>query len=276
MEDAPTYSMDIAHFQQVHDELECLQSMFPSEQELQVDPYVKILFESVALNTTDESVDLPLVHLTLFFQTCPIDNCTPELKISFPKDYPDEQLDVELVCPTLPRSNRQMILDALQQVAAGCVGEVCVLQIYQEALNLLEEVQNLQTPEAESTPSLPISIVPSVVGRRAIYFHHIIAPGKRQVVKDWAKELQLGGFSKIGWPGVIIAEGIEAYVQEYVKRLQHLRWKQMVVRGEQTDTTRRLPSTFFELTDMSELAARCNEAGLSELFLTTMKIYRST
>ncbi|KAH9085447.1 hypothetical protein Ae201684P_005155 [Aphanomyces euteiches] len=257
MEDAPTYSMDIAHVQQVHDELECLQSMFPSEQELQVDPYVKILFESVALNTTDESVDLPLVHLTT-------------------DDYPDEQLDVELVCPTLPRSNRQMILDALQQVAVGCVGEVCVLQIYQEALNLLEEVQNLQTPEAESTPSLPISIVPSVVGRRAIYFHHIIAPGKRQVVKDWAKELQLGGFSKIGWPGVIIAEGIEAYVHEYVKRLQHLRWKQMVVRGEQTDTTRRLPSTFFELTDMSELAARCNEAGLSELFLTTMKIYRST
>ncbi|RHZ38396.1 hypothetical protein DYB26_013181, partial [Aphanomyces astaci] len=53
-----------------------------------------------------------------------------------------------------------------------------------------------------------------------------------------------------------------------------LRWKQMVVRGEQVDTERKLPSGLVELTDMSDLATRCAAAGLTALFLTSMKIYR--
>ena len=94
----------------------------------------------------------------------------------------------------------------------------------------------------------------------------------------------LGGFSKIGWPGIVIVEGNEMHVQEYVRQLQHLRWKQMVVRGEQTesvprgdllDGTRKLPKSFHEFgeTQMSELATACRECGLEELFLATMKIY---
>ncbi|KAF0696150.1 Aste57867_13066 [Aphanomyces stellatus] len=277
--DAPTYPMEIAHVQQQYDEIECLYSMFPEEDEMRMDPYVKVLFESAALNTTDATVDLPLVHVTLFFKTCPIDNSIPELNLSFPKDYPTEPLEMELQCPTLPRSSKQAIVNCLQQLAQECAGDVCTLQIYQEALTMLEEIHSEMAaaslpPEQPPIDRIPLVVVSSVIGRRAIYFHHIIAPGKRQVVKDWAKELGLGGFAKIGWPGVIIAEGIEAYVAEYVKRLQHLRWKQMVVRGEQTDGARKLSTPFVELTDMSDLATRCHDVGLSELFLTTMKIYR--
>lgn len=33
---------------------------------------------------------------------------------------------------------------------------------------------------------------------------------------------------------MIIVEGPEMCCQEYVRRLQHLRWKHFVVRGEQT------------------------------------------
>lgn len=125
---------------------------------------------------------------------------------------------------------------------------------------------------------------PRVLGRRSIYFHHIIATNKRKIVKYLAHQLDLGGYSKIGWPGIVIVEGVESNVQEYVRQLQHLRWKQMVVRGEQTEAAssdssaedlRKLPRSFHEFGEnqMSELATACRDHDLEDLFLATMKIY---
>lgn len=168
------------------------------------------------------------------------------------------------------------------------------LQLYQQMLDVLTEAHQASSLLAHSDGDdlvqamdsihlSPERMPPVVLGRRAIYFHHIINPNKRRVVKEWALELQLGGFSKIGWPGIVIVEGRESDVQEYVRRLQHLKWKQMAVRGEQTETNetltldemRLLPRGFQEFPEngMSALAAVCKAAGVEELFLTTMKIY---
>lgn len=196
-------------------------------------------------------------------------------------------------CPFLSRPQTEELNTQLTLLATGTQGQVVVLQLYQQLLDMLTEAHHASlaqdedgltqamdgiqlSPAAERIPSV-------VLGRRAIYFHHIINANKRRVVKDWALELQLGGLSKIGWPGIVIVEGRESDVQEYVRRLQHLKWKQMVVRGEQTDTSetlaidemRLLPRGFQEFPEngMSVLAAACKSAGVEELFLTTMKIY---
>ena len=50
-----------------------------------------------------------------------------------------------------------------------------------------------------------------------------------------AQELKLGGISKTGFPGVVIVEGLLENVLEYVRRIQRLRWQQMVVRGEEVE-----------------------------------------
>ena len=124
-----------------------------------------------------------------------------------------------------------------------------------------------------------------VLGRRLCYSHHIINAAKRKAVVEWAVQLGLGGFSKIGWPGIIVVEGREQNVEEYCRALQRLRWKHFTVRGEDTvtippgedlDESRRLPSHFTELPEdgMSRLAAAMTAAGLRDLFLTSMKIYR--
>ncbi|GMF25988.1 unnamed protein product [Phytophthora fragariaefolia] len=214
----------LASAQQQLDELECMLSMFPDDEELTVDMQAKAALEMEKLNS--------------------------------------ELLDL---------------------TTASCAAEeVAGLQLYQQMHDFLSEVQ---VTLAENNPIDEASVPPAVsgpvvLGRRAIYFHHIIASNKRRVVKEWALELQLSGFSKIGWPGVVIVEGAEPDVQEYVRRLQHLRWKQITVRGEQTeegvvDDLRRLPRGFREFPEdgMSDLAAACRDAGLEELFLTTMKIY---
>ena len=52
---------------------------------------------------------------------------------------------------------------------------------------------------------------------------------------DNAKELRLGGVSKTGFPGIVVVEGALEDVLEYVRRIQRLRWQQMVVRGEEME-----------------------------------------
>ena len=53
-----------------------------------------------------------------------------------------------------------------------------------------------------------------------IYFHHIINEGKREMVSSWAIQLRLGGYSKIGWPGLVVVEGSEEACKE-----RSLPWK---------------------------------------------------
>ena len=52
-----------------------------------------------------------------------------------------------------------------------------------------------------------------------IHFHHILNDDKREVIQRWAWELELGGHSRTGTPGLIIIEGCRAAVYEYVARL---------------------------------------------------------
>ncbi|CAN0041854.1 unnamed protein product [Scytosiphon promiscuus] len=121
------------------------------------------------------------------------------------------------------------------------------------------------------------------LGRRLIYSHHIIATQKRTGIIKGARELRLGGFSKVGWPGVIVVEGEEASCEEFVGMLRGWRWKHLAVRGEETvpipdgrtlDQQRLLPLPLEELGEkegVSALAKRCREAGLGDLFSTLLR-----
>lgn len=65
--------------------------------------------------------------------------------------------------------------------------------------------------------------------------NYTISSTKRKAIVDNAEDLQLGGISKTGFPGVVIVEGQLENVLEYVRRIQRLRWQQMVVRGEEIE-----------------------------------------
>lgn len=81
--------------------------------------------------------------------------------------------------------------------------------------------------------------------------------------------------------GIVIVEGSKENVIEYVRRIQRLRWQQMVVRGESEeevgnrdfDECRVFRNGFAELKDgsMSDLASLCKEAGMHDLFMTALK-----
>jgi hypothetical protein len=61
------------------------------------------------------------------------------------------------------------------------------------------------------------------------------SPAKRRCIAEWANSLGLGGFSRPGYPGLVLVEGAREAVVEYVATVQRLRWKHMVVRGEELE-----------------------------------------
>lgn len=77
------------------------------------------------------------------------------------------------------------------------------------------------------------SLDTKVLGRRCIYYHHILSSYKRCFIQNAARRLELRGFCKVGYPGILIVEGCEEACELYVQLLQRLRWKLMVVRGEE-------------------------------------------
>jgi len=152
-----------------------------------------------------------------------------------------------------------------------------------------------------------------VLGRKLIHSHHIIAKSKRRAISDLAKDYQLGGYFKIGWPGIIVIEGREEHCNAFCDEIRSMRWQYLVVRGEERETVpigggsggdddndngnnrndnvntnadselqilrlnklRRFPLQMTELGEdqMSHLSEICRQAGLEDLFLTSMKIY---
>ena len=119
-----------------------------------------------------------------------------------------------------------------------------------------------------------------------IWFHHIKASGKRKAAQSWAKELGLGGFSKPGYPGIIVVEGRFDDCETYVSRLKRLSWKAMSVRVAEEEAAdaleqnavgresgRRLPAAFEELPEngLGVMGEALREAGLEHMLEAALK-----
>ncbi len=123
----------------------------------------------------------------------------------------------------------------------------------------------------------------TMLGRRIIHSHHIIANSKRKAIARLASDNRLGGCVKIGWPGVIVVEGSESSCRLFVDEVTSWRWQHLSVRAEERmeipsdddlDSNRQLPREFIELgeDDMSKMAKYCREAGLEHMFFACLKI----
>ncbi|KAL7540571.1 hypothetical protein ACHAXR_012541 [Thalassiosira sp. AJA248-18] len=232
-----------------------------------------------------------------------------ELSLRMPEKYPIQEDAVLVVkgslfsSPSNPPFIRKAALNAIPQLADACqqtASEVAEAQGGGEAVwsvltraeewvesewgTLLQEhsCSALLNTKSTSTNEEYICCT-STLGRRIIYSHHIIANSKRRDIAELTSQSRLGGYMKIGWPGVILIEGNESDCQMFVDEIKRWRWQQLQVRGEDQltipegeslDSYRQLPLKFVELgeDDMSLLASNCRDAGLENLFLTCMKI----
>ena len=185
-------------------------------------------------------------------------------------------------------------LDRLRRAAESAVAEVGEGE--ESALSGVEAVRRAVAELAESaaaeraaaadaaaaaaTSTVAMGSRRDGVARRLIWFHHIKAPGKRKAAQTWAKELDLGGFSKPGYPGIIVVEGRAEDCEAYVSRLKRLTWKAMSVRVAEEDDdavgrepARRLPAAFEELPEngLGIMGEALREAGLEHMLEAALK-----
>lgn len=181
----------------------------------------------------------------------------------------------------------QQELDEIVEAAAGTPCLLTCATALAERVAALSELHgegDLQTGACDRCPASDASSSadrapppPPVLWRTLYWFHHIKSPAKRRVIVAAARELGIGGFCKVGYPGVIVAEGARDALLEYGARLRALRWSAMSVRGEEPGSTERaLPAPLEELPadDMGLLAARCRACGVEALFLSALKLDR--
>ncbi|GAA5972705.1 hypothetical protein JCM11641_002985 [Rhodosporidiobolus odoratus] len=135
-----------------------------------------------------------------------------------------------------------------------------------------------------------------------LWSHHLLATGKRKDIVAWSTELELFGLSKPGYPGVIVIEGLQDQVDEFVHRIKQLQWKALQVRCEQDGPVVSPPSSVSpaeastwvvrnrsqlgsiisrdstdkicvrEVEGLNEVGEIMKKAGLYEVFLTAMKL----
>ena len=175
------------------------------------------------------------------------------------------------------------LLEACRDEAASLRGSEAVLTVLSRADEWIQEewpnlctqyqtTTNVQKLQEDAEPS---SCSTQRLGRRLIYSHHLISKVKRADIKDLASHYELTGYMKIGWPGIIVIEGLEENCISFYDDIRGWAWKYLVVRGEQLEQgmANRKFDSFLETDDMSVVAEHCRQVGLEALFKTSMKVY---
>lgn len=215
------------------------------------------------------------------------------LRINMPENYPSggEILTLYLTVDEERTTNRKLafqqeplLRNVCQQAAESLPGEEALYAVLNAAEQWVQENEDVNIKGGEKTKDDGERNVSRstashmILGRRLIYSHHIISKRKRADMLELARHLNLTGFLKIGWPGIIIIEGSEEDCQSFYDGIRGWSWQYLVVRGEmqescnQIENTRRFP-VFSEVKDMSVVASHCRDVGLEALFRTSMKVY---
>lgn len=54
--------------------------------------------------------------------------------------------------------------------------------------------------------------------------HHLISPNKRRSLQQWSSSLSITGFAKVGYPGIIYAQGQQENLEEFVANVKAMQW----------------------------------------------------
>ncbi|TSK67196.1 RWD domain-containing protein 2B [Bagarius yarrelli] len=238
-------------------EIELLLSMFPSQDELEVEPVAYAELRAYVEGTAD----------------CPPDT-RPELciKIRTHTGYVGSLAR----CGESSRAQHTRLVAGLRShLCESCTGEVCVLSAVDWLRDHTHEYLELDTA-ANGTKAIEAveTLSAETFTRLWIYSHHIYNKSKRKNILEWAKELQLTGFSMPGKPGVVCVEGLQAACEEFWARVKVLTWKRIMIRHREDvplDLTTQSDSSLrrfdgFDETAFDPHGSRGNHMDLGQLF----------
>jgi hypothetical protein len=291
------------------EEIEVLEAIYPDE--LTVDAAVIESAREALQNNTFQgtSMELPRLSVTIFLAPLAsldpsgkLNHTNPSITIEFPHDYPEASPPLVTKTSAFGTDMMGIVETCLEDHA----GEESTMQIVMSVNEFIQNrnestaedyesrirkrEQEEQSKAAPTTKSESISDAIPVIGRRIINSPYILKPAKIKDIKKIADELKLGGYAKIGKPGIIVIEGPEEACKEYCPRLEDRGWKYQKVQGEEIQEGR-LGATVDELraihncaggfevlgeeTTVSDLGKLCREAGLADLFFSSLNIHDS-
>ncbi|KAL7825417.1 hypothetical protein AOLI_G00326240 [Acnodon oligacanthus] len=255
-------------------ELELLTSMFPSQEELVVD---QLAFEELRA-FVEGRADSPPTTRPQFSIRISVDSPTAHgvditLSCAFPLDYPKSLPEIAVRCSELSRAQHtQLVSDLTSHLRESCEGGMCVLT----AVDWLKEHTPgylSESPPAARKEPPPAGQSGETFSRLWIYSHHIYNKSKRKNILEWAKELDLSGFSMPGKPGMVCVEGLQPAAEEFWARVKVLTWKRIMIRhredvplgsSDTMDSLRRFSG--FEEAVFDPHGNRGNHMDLGQLF----------
>jgi hypothetical protein len=201
------------------------------------------------------------------------------LRCRLPSGYPEVPVKVSISVGGLTRSKREEISLTLQGKADSLAGQEAVMDLVDEfkeiavaCFSVDEQDDCGMAPPDEST-----SRISEKNSRRWIWVHHITNPDRRKSILAEARGLDLGGFLKTGYPGVMVIEGSVPDCNEFVSWVKGNKsrpggfgrnWGHHVRGHLDFDSIedRKFSDVFEELEAMADLGRECKERGAEEEF----------
>ncbi|KAK7063614.1 RWD domain-containing protein 2B [Favolaschia claudopus] len=150
-----------------------------------------------------------------------------EVQFSWPQNAMMPSVSVK--GDTLARGDQErwqeIIQTKLKEVTASDT-DVPVYELF--CLHLLpllhDEMLNPQNYPAPTTADCTIASSAPTKFHALFTSHHLISPKKRRSLQQWSNSLNIAGFAKVGYPGVIYAQGEQGNVEEFVENVKAMQW----------------------------------------------------
>lgn len=159
--------------------------------------------------------DVPALSGTLTLADAQLAGAPVALKFVLPRAGGAASLQVATNAP-------RAAADTLQQLASSTADECardgvpCLLLAADELMAAVRDMAAADASEQRqhAAAQLPATDAAAsggssrelVLSRRCVWFHHMLAEKKRKAIVEWGRELRLGGWSKPGYPGVLLVE----------------------------------------------------------------------
>lgn len=209
------------------------------------------------------------------------------LRSRLPPGYPDVPALVTVSADGLRRSLREELSSHLMKLSEAMTGSESTMGLVEEIKEVgpafLATDRNLEGANSNTAPSMQQTCRNS---RRWIWVHHIKNSDRRKIIVTEARDHNLGGCLKHGYPAIMVIEGLETSCDDFVGWVKGNKsrpggfgrnWGHHV-RGQvdfDDASSRSLPCEFEELDDLALLGSLCKGHGLESEFLEFVMQHKS-
>ncbi|KAH9444253.1 hypothetical protein Pst134EA_032453 [Puccinia striiformis f. sp. tritici] len=170
-----------------------------------------------------------------------------QIKITISPEYPSlkkPEIRIRIPDPKISREDEVRFIGTFTE---------CNYSDKEESQLVLIRLVHVPTSIPDITPPSSSSTSDQAVDRMmawsVFWMHHIKATSKRKNIVEWARELEIRGWSKPGYPGVVIIDGSKESIDEYCERMKSLKWKAIQQRHYQVY---HIPHTGVQLSSKEE------------------------